>query len=156
MENITDKASFLQNEYAKILSTLQPDTPAVWGKMNVHQMIEHMSDYVRIANGKTPMDVITEPEKIPRMQGFLASEKPFPQNTPNVLMPETPPQVRLKDTTEAIAELQHEINHFFTSYKQAPDKKLANPFFGHLDFNQQVQLLYKHSTHHLRQFGAME
>ena len=154
MENIQGKADFLKNKYIPLLNTLDPRTPGKWGKMNVQQMIEHMSDYVRIANGKTPMSVVTEADKLPRMQGFLASEKPFPENTPNVLMPETPPPVKHLSVAEAIAELSDELETFFDVHNSDPAKTTANPFFGELAFEQQVQLLYKHSAHHLRQFGV--
>ncbi len=154
MENIQDKIHFLQNDYTKKLAQIPAETAPKWGKMNVQQMIEHMSDYVRIANGKTPMEIVTEADRIPRMQAFLASDKPFPENTPNALMSDTPPPVRHANHESAIAELQQEVDHFIHTYQQDQNKKLANPFFGELDFHQQVQLLYKHSTHHLRQFGG--
>ncbi len=153
MENIEQKADFLRNKYTKVLEGLDADAPRKWGKMNVLQMIEHMSDYVRISNGKTPVEVVTAEDKLPRMQGFLESEKTFPENTPNVLMPDTPVPTRHVTKQEAIDELQTELNDFFTTHEQNPDKKTANPFFGYLSFDQQVQLLHKHATHHLRQFG---
>ncbi len=156
MENIAQKARFLKHEYTKILAQLDANAPRKWGKMNVQQMIEHMSDYFRIANGKTPMETITPEEKLPRMQGFLASEKPFPENTPNQLMPDEPSPVRLASKEEAIKELQGEIDEFFSVHEKDKSRKTPNPFFGTLDFEQQIQLLYKHGTHHLRQFGAVE
>ena len=156
MENLQQKAQFLKHDFTKILSQLDADAPRKWGKMNVQQMIEHMSDYVRIASGRTPMETVTPEDKLPRMQGFLESEKPFPENTPNVLMPETPVPVKHATKQEAIDELQGEIDHFFAVHEQHADRTTPNPFFGTLRFDQQVQLLYKHGTHHLRQFGAME
>lgn len=153
MENLQQKADFLRNEYTKVLSQLNADAPRRWGKMNVQQMIEHMSDYVRIASGKTPMTVVTPEDKIPRMQGFLMSEKPFPENTPNALMPEEPVPVRHATKEEAVSELQQEINDFFKAYADEEGKTTPNPFFGILSYDHQVQLLHKHSTHHLRQFG---
>jgi len=153
MENIAQKAHFLKHEYTTVLSQLDTDTPRKWGKMNVQQMIEHMIDYVRIASGKTPMEVITPEDKLPRMQGFLTSEKPFPENTPNVLMPDEPVALKYATKQDAVNELQTEIDHFFAAHGVDANRKTANPFFGTLDFEQQVQLLYKHSTHHLRQFG---
>jgi len=156
MENIQQKADFLKTQYTKVLTQLDADTPRKWGKMNVQQMIEHMSDYVRIASGKTHMDIVTEADRLPRMQGFLASEKQFPENTPNVLMPDTPIPVKHATKQDAVNELQNELDYFFSVYEQQPGKITANPFFGQLDFEQQVQLLYKHGTHHLRQFGAIE
>src|SRR5437868_5436419 len=90
MENLAQKADFLRSQYTKILAGLDANALRKWGKMNVQQMIEHMSDYVRIANGRDSQPVVTPEEKLPRMQGFLSSEKPFPENTPNSLMPDTP------------------------------------------------------------------
>ncbi len=156
MENIQQKADFLKNEYTKILTKLDEHAPRKWGKMNVQQMIEHMAEYVRIASGKAVLPSVTPEDKLPRMQGFLASEKPFPENTPNQLMPETPAPVKHGTKQDAVNELQTEIDDFFAAHQNDPDKKTPNPFFGTLDFEQQVQLLYKHSTHHLRQFGAFE
>jgi hypothetical protein len=156
MENLQEKTDFLRNQYTKILSGLDENTPAKWGKMNVQQMVEHMSDYVRIANGKTPMQIITAEDMLPRLQGFLASEKPMRENTPNVLLPDTPPPVTHVTMSEAVNELQSELDHFFAVHEQETGRLTANPFFGNLDFDHQVQLLYKHSTHHLRQFGAWE
>lgn len=150
MEQIDQKADFLKNQYTKILTQLAADAPRKWGKMNVQQMIEHMSDYVRVASGKTSLQTVTTEDRMPRMQAFLESEKPFPENTPNSLMPDSPIPVRHADKEHAIAELQHEIDDFFKAYEQQPGKSTPNPFFGVLDFEKQVQLLYKHSTHHLR------
>ena len=153
MENLQQKADFLRHEYTKALSQLDADAPRKWGKMNVQQMIEHMSDYVRIASGKTTLQTVTPEDKLPRLQGFLASEKPFPENTPNVLMSDTPAPVKHATKQDAINELQTEIDHFFEVHEQDAGKITANPFFGDLGFEQQVQLLHKHATHHLRQFG---
>jgi hypothetical protein len=156
MENLEQKAHFLKEEYTKILSGLDTDTPGKWGKMNLQQMIEHMSDYVRIASGRTLMEIVTPEDKLPRMRAFLESGKPFPENTPNALMPETPLPVRHVTKAEAVAELQNELDHFFAVHEQETGRTTANPFFGHLVYEQQVQLLHKHATHHLRQFGVGE
>lgn len=150
---IQQKADFLQNDYIAQLRALPEDTAPKWGKMNVRQMIEHMSDYVRIANGKTSANIVTEEERLPRMQSFLMSDKPFPENTPNVLMPDMPPAVKNPSKNAAVDELKSELAHFADVYNADSAKTLANPFFGVLDYEQQVQLLHKHATHHLRQFG---
>jgi len=153
MPDLAEKAGFLKHELTRVLSQLDADAPRKWGKMNVQQMIEHMSDYLRIASGRTPMQVLTEDDMIPRMHAFLASDKQFKENTPNNLMGDEPAPVRHATKQDAVAELQAEIDHFFEVHGIDVSRKTANPFFGMLDFEQQVQLLYKHSTHHLRQFG---
>jgi hypothetical protein len=154
MENLAEKALFLRNDFIELLSKLDPATPRKWGKMNVQQMIEHMSDYVRIASGKTPTSIVTAEEHLPRMQAFLESEKKMRENTPNHLLPDEPAAVRHTTVAAAINELQQEIIYFFLIFESDKAKTLNNPFFGVLNFQQQVQLLYKHSTHHLRQFGV--
>jgi len=154
MENQDQKIDFLKNRYVAILSGLDTATPGKWGKMNVRQMTEHMIDYVRIASGKTLMEIVTPADMLPKMQGFLASEKPFRENTPNSLMPEEPLPVKYATRQDALNELQAEIDHFFEVHGQDVSRVTPNPFFGNLVFSQQVQLLHKHAVHHLRQFGV--
>jgi len=153
MENIQQKADFLRNEYAGLLTDLPADAPRKWGKMNVQQMIEHMSEYIRIASGRSVVPSVTPEETLPRVRAFLESEKPFRENTPNQLLPDDPTPAKHTSKEAAIAELQEEVGHFFKSYEQEPGRAIPSPFFGVLNYEQQVQLLHKHSTHHLRQFG---
>ncbi len=154
MENIQQKADFLKKEFTELLRQIDADTPQKWGLMNVQQMIEHMSYSMRIASGRLPVEIVTADEYMPRMQAFLESEKPFRENTPNALLPNNPQEVTQPDKEAAIVELQQEIDYFFSVYEQDKAKSLKNPFFGVLDFEHQIQLLHKHSLHHLRQFGV--
>ncbi|MEI8278335.1 MAG: hypothetical protein WCG87_01155 [Bacteroidota bacterium] len=156
MENLQGKAHFLRNEYIKKLAHLTADTPRLWGNMNAPQMIEHMSDYVRIGSGKTPHTLLSPEERLTKLQGFLMSEKPFPENTPNILMPDTPAPTKHISIAEAISELQAELDHFFSVFEKDPNKTITNPFFGDLNYDMSVQLLHKHALHHLRQFGVKE
>ena len=153
MENLLQKAAFLRSEYTMVLARLAPDTHRKWGKMIVLQMIEHMGDYVRIANGKTRHDIVSPADMLPKMQGFLASEKPFRENTPNALMADEPSPVKHLSVADAINELQAELDHFFVVHESEQGRVTPNPFFGNLVYDQQIQLLHKHATHHLRQFG---
>ena len=54
----------------------------------------------------------------------------------------------------AIGALQLELIYFFEAFEKNPALITRNPFFGDLNFEQNVQLLYKHALHHLRQFGV--
>jgi hypothetical protein len=45
----------------------------------------------------------------------------------------------------------------FVNYFKGNESKLVmNPFFGELNFEQQVRLLHKHAMHHARQFGWVD
>src|SRR5947209_3007255 len=96
------KVDFLRKYYTKMLREIDPATRQLWGKMNFQQMVEHMSDYVRIGSGRDPQKLVTAEEHVAKMQAFLASDKPFKENTPNILLPDTPPQVRHTTVDAAI------------------------------------------------------
>lgn len=149
------RIEFLQFEAPRLLKAIDPATPPAWGKMNLQQMIEHMSDSVRIANGRDPQDCVTPPEHIPKMQAFVMSDKPFKENTPNRLLPDDPLPPRFDNADDAIGELQQELNEFVDVFDQDKQKTITNPFFGDLNFDQWTALLYKHMLHHLRQFGVV-
>ena len=82
------------------------------------------------------------------------SDIPFRQNTVNPLLPVVPAPVRNKNESEAITELEKEISHFFSVFEANPQLTTTNPLFGQLTFEMNVQLLYKHAVHHLKQFGV--
>jgi len=154
MQQIEQKKRFLKEEYVRLLRQLPADSARRWGKMNLQQMVEHMSASVRVANGRDPHQLVTPAENIPKMQAFLMSEKQFRENTSNVLMPEEPVPARQPDIAAALDELQEEIDELFSAFQDQEDKTVTNPFFGNLNFNMWVQLLHKHAWHHLRQFGV--
>ena len=86
----------------------------------------------------------------------MMSERPFRENTPNQLLPDVPPQARHSSMKDAVAELQSEIDDFFDVYASQPQLRNVSPFFGNLNFEEQVHLLHKHAMHHARQFGLVE
>lgn len=151
-----EKENFLRTKLVSCLQQLDPATPPRWGKMNVQQMIEHYSrEALRNANGKLKApEIVVSPEQLERMRTFLMSEKPFRENTINPLMGADPVPLRFKTVQAAIGALQEELICFFDVYEKNPGLTIRNPFFGDLNFEQNVQLLYKHALHHLRQFGV--
>jgi hypothetical protein len=146
---------FLTKEFPKLLAEIDPATPPAWGKMSVQQMIEHMSDSLRIANGRDLKDCVTPAEKLPDMRRFLASDKPFRENTVNIQMPAEPLPCRWPGVEDALGELREELRAFVDVFDQDKQKTITNPFFGDLNFQEWTQLLTKHALHHLRQFGVV-
>jgi hypothetical protein len=151
-----EKENFLRTKLVVYLQRLDPATRPRWGKMNVQQMIEHYAgDAVRNAGGSLKFDAImTPPENLEKMREFMMSNKPFRENTKNPLMGEEPAPLRYKTVQGAIGALQQELIYFFEAFEKNPALVTRNPFFGDLNFEQNVQLLYKHALHHLRQFGV--
>ncbi len=151
-----EKENFLRTKLVAYLQQLNPATTARWGKMSVQQMIEHYAgDAVRNANGRLKTDSILTPTgNLERMREFMMSDKPFKENTKNPLLGEEPAPLRYKTVQGAIGALQQELIYFFEAFDREPGLITRNPFFGDLNFDQNVQLLYKHALHHLRQFGV--
>jgi hypothetical protein len=151
-----EKENFLRTKLITYLQRLDPSTPPLWGKMSVQQMIEHFGgDAVRNANGQLKIDnILTPVEQLGRMREFMMSDKPFKENTKNPMMGEEPAPLRYKTVQAAIGALQQQLIFFFEAYEKKPDMIIRNPFFGDLNFEENVQLLYKHALHHLRQFGV--
>lgn len=154
MQNLTQKARFLQKNFILLIQKINPDATPEWGKMNPQQMVEHLTEYIAMAYGNPEMELITQEEKLEKMQEWLKSEKPFKENTSNSLLPDTPPPPKCKNYDEAVEILKEELDNFFHSFDTTRKKYVMNPFFGALDYGMSIQLLYKHTTHHLRQFGV--
>jgi len=150
-----EKAEFLKFRLVSLLKQIPSDSPPQWGKMSLQQMIEHFSDSVRIASGKTVhTNFVFPPEQLQKNRDFMLSERPFKENTVNPLMPEVPAPVINTSCEEAINELQKEIDYFFSVFEKNNLQVTRNPFFGDLNFEQNIHLLHKHALHHLRQFGV--
>lgn len=151
-----EKSDFLKNRFIPLLRKIPSDTQPAWGKLTFQQMVEHFSDTMRIASGKTLFaDIHTPPENLQRMRDFVLSDKPFRENTPNPFMSEVPAPVRNISVEAAIDELQAEIDFFFAVFEKNNLQVTRNPFFGDLNFGENVHLLHKHALHHLRQFGVI-
>ncbi|MEO6069427.1 MAG: hypothetical protein ABIN57_06520 [Chitinophagaceae bacterium] len=150
-----EKEDFIKTHFIPSLKTISSESKPVWGKMTLQQMIEHFADTMRVANGRAAVKIIITPEQnLQKMQDFIMSEKPFRENTLNALMPEIPAPVRNKTVEAALKELEAEIRFFFSVFQNNKLQTSRNPFFGDLNFEQNVHLLYKHAVHHLRQFSV--
>src|SRR6187402_1086107 len=148
-----EKENFLRTKFISLLQKLKADTNPHWGKMNVQQMIEHFSDVMMAASGKIKLPIVTPADKLPRLREFMFSEKPFKENTKSPVLAEEPAPLKKHTKEAAIGKLQEELINFFQAFEKDPGLKTINPVFGELDFDANIQLLYKHALHHLKQFG---
>jgi len=148
-----EKENFLRTKFIFLLQKLKNDEPALWGKMNVQQMIEHFTDVMMVASGKIKLPVATPADKLQQFREFMFSEKPFKENTKSPVLPEEPAPLKKHTKEAAIGKLQEELIYFFEAFEKNPELKTNNPVFGELDFDANIQLLYKHALHHLKQFG---
>jgi hypothetical protein len=148
--------SFLKNDLVPLLGSIPSEKQPDWGNLTLQQMIEHLSDVQRLASGKISNKVLTVPEeKIPNLQKFLMSDKPFPQDVVNPIFPKDPQPVRNVTTDEALKELQTEIDFYFSLIESDQEFSILHPYFGELNKEMNLQAVYKHALHHLKQFGVL-
>ncbi|ULQ51866.1 DinB family protein [Flavihumibacter fluvii] len=150
-----NKLDFLVEKLPELLIQLDADARGKWGVMNGQQMVEHFIEVVLVAAGKIPLQLFTPADRLPKMREFLFSDAPFRENTKNPLMQDQPAPTRLPDMPTAISELKRATQSFQLAFQNDPQKEIINPFFGPLNFDQQVHFLHKHAIHHLRQFGLI-
>lgn len=148
-----EKENFLRSKLVPALQKAAPSTPPRWGKMTLHHMVEHLADVMKVASGRLVMEIVTPAERLPLYREFLMSDKPFRENTRSPVLPEEPLPLRTRTLQAAIGKLQEEIIYFFEVFEQTPGLSTTHPVFGKLDFNENVQCVYKHALHHLQQFG---
>ncbi|MBS1765194.1 MAG: DUF1569 domain-containing protein [Bacteroidetes bacterium] len=151
-----EKLSFIKKDAIQLLKSLKGNETPEWGKMNAQQMIEHLCDAIDDATGINNRKILTPADQLPGFRNFMMSEKEFKPNTKNILMSETPAPVKLAGLNEAIARLENSISRLELYFKDDEHKTIVNPFFGELNFEENIQLLHKHFSHHLRQFKLID
>lgn len=150
-----NKLDYLLKQYPEDLLRLDPSAPPLFGKMNVLQMIAHMGYAFRQAAGLVPLEPTGDEETTSKMYRFMMSDKPFRDNTPNPYLPDEPEPSPFSAMPEAVEALRAEQQAFVQAFEGQPERRILNPFFGNLNFEEWVHLLHKHALHHLRQFGSI-
>lgn len=148
---------FLHDELPGYLDQLSAEHQPIWGKMNVQQMIEHLSLVVKISNGDIEVDVLAPPEMVAKGKRHVFQYKnPFPKGLRSPVTPEEPAEVGHPDLDTAKEYFRKELTKFFEHFEGTTDKTVNHPLLGPLSFDEWVFFHTKHFSHHLAQFGLME
>lgn len=133
------------------ISALQPDNRALWGKMNVHQMVRHcfmVDGWVQGNNGMAPKQTLMGKIFGRRVLKRILKEGPLPKNMPSG---------KIFAVTDAVRDLEVQRPLWIQSlqeYASFDNPTFVHDFFGPMDREQIGRFVYKHTDHHLRQFGA--
>ena len=122
---------------------------AQWGKMNVLQMVKHCSRFDEMIqkNEKTKRAFAGRFFGKIALKNVLKDDAPLGKNSPTLAM--------LKMSAEGDLEKEKEkwISEI-SDYQNFSNAEFMHPFFGKITKEQIGCFVYKHSDHHLRQFGA--
>lgn len=146
------KFDFVTKGFLQLAEGLNADAKGEWGKMNGQQMIEHVSGFFRISNGKLSFSFLSSPEHLVKLREFLLSDKEFRENTKAPMLPDESFAVKNNSVTASIDELKNEIKDFVQLFENNPGLQKQHPVFGDLNFEEWILLHYKHMVHHAKQF----
>jgi hypothetical protein len=149
MKTILDKST--RTEIISRIDALRPNTQPLWGKMTVGQMVRHCTRCEEYYFGK----VSVKRSFLGRIVGRTAinsilgnEDAPFRKNTP------TPPAFKITEPVQDLDGEKASWKAWIEKYTDYPYDHFDHWFFGRLTSQQMGQFIYRHTDHHLRQFGA--
>jgi len=146
MKTIFDKST--RDELISRINKLDESSPIQWGKMNVYQMLKHCTLWEEMSHGRKKY----KRAFIGRLFGkvalkkLLKNEDPMSRNAPTI------PELRVTGTGDVAAEKMKWVA-LLEEYEYFSNTDFVHPFFGKITKEQTGYLSYKHTDHHLRQFG---
>lgn len=148
MKTIFDKTT--RDELIARIHTLDENSTAQWGKMNVYQMLKHCTTYEEMMLGKRIYKRAFLGLLFGRMalKEFVGDETPIKRNVPTL------PELKVKESTGNVAAEKSKWVMLLESYAHAIHPDIVHSFFGKLTREQIGYLVYKHTDHHLRQFNS--
>ncbi len=143
--NDVDRTAILQR-----IGSVTSASAARWGRMDAKAMLTHLRDSALMALGELPV----APKGKRAFQVFpikhlILHVVPFPKSAP------TAPELLVPDAApvEAIqAELVSLVERIGAGPREGGGP--VHPLFGWLSFREWGVATYKHTDHHLRQFGV--
>ena len=137
------------------LGHLEPTATPLWGRFSAHGMVVHLIDSARMALGAMPVRMARgTPARIIRLPGMrhlFLYVLPFPRNAPTVRELLTSPAGDWDADCVTFRRLADEL----AARADDPGGTWpAHPFFGPLTRRDWGVLGYRHTDHHLRQFGV--
>ena len=133
------------------LEKLSPDAKALWGKMNVSQMLAHCKVAFRVPLTDKPLPRMFAG----RLIGWAIKSKLYNDSLWGKGLP-TAPEFIIKDERDFDTEKKKLLALIREFHDRGPEGagKYPHPFFGKFTKEQWGKSMWKHMDHHLRQFGA--
>jgi hypothetical protein len=148
MKTVFDKAT--RRQLITRINALDQNSKAEWGKMNIYQMLKHCTLAEELYLGYSTHKRVFLGRLIGKMalKGMLKDETPMSRNAP------TSPQFIVTETSGDIEAQKKRWVALTEEYAHFDKPEFIHWFFGKMTREQLGQFVYKHTDHHLRQFGA--
>ena len=131
------------------LEALPPDAKGRWGRMTAGQMVAHLVDATRMALGELPCAGKRLPIRYPPLKQLIIYWLPFPKGAP------TAPELLGRASLSWHGEVAELVALLERLGREPADRVWPeHPAFGRLTRRAWGVLVYRHTEHHLRQFGG--
>ncbi|MHB9130978.1 MAG: hypothetical protein ACYDBB_07800 [Armatimonadota bacterium] len=146
--NATDRSAVI-----KRIQKLNDSRPSRWGKMNATQMTTHLIETFKITFDEKPVKVIPG-KNPPKLMRWLIVFSPIPW--PKGTLATTKEYLDPSCDESLMDEYKEELVAYLKRFAQAPEKVQwgKHALFNELTAEEWGALMYKHTDHHLRQFGC--
>ena len=148
MKSIFNKAN--NQEIITRIQKLSPHSQAMWGKMNVDQMLKHCNDVILVAFNEKALNVPFIFRILGRMmKGSVLKQPEFAKNS------QTAKEFKYTENFD-FETVKNELITNFSRFHQGEQaiKCTNHPFWGKMNAEEWNNLQWKHVDHHLRQFGV--
>jgi Protein of unknown function (DUF1569) len=136
-------------ELLERLDRLKPDAAPRWGKFTAPRMVCHLVDAMKMASGTLPVQPKNLPIRHPPLKQLIIYWLPFPKGAP------TAPELLARLPSEWHGEVR-ELKQALEAFRQRGPTGpfVPHPAFGKLSARAWGVLVYRHTDHHLKQFGV--
>jgi hypothetical protein len=148
MKSVFDKN--IREELIKRINSLNENSKAQWGKMNVYQMIKHCILCEEMYLGKTPYKRTFLSFILGKiaLRHLMKDDKPKKRNSP------TKQEFIISENTGNLLEDKMKWISLIQEYENYSNQNFVHWFFGKMTKEQVGISVYKHIDHHLRQFNV--
>jgi oxepin-CoA hydrolase / 3-oxo-5,6-dehydrosuberyl-CoA semialdehyde dehydrogenase len=149
------RETFFRRLLFDALAPLHDGSQPGWGKMTVQQMVEHLTWAFELSTGQAQADCPVPEAQRERLKAFLYDNRPTPREFMNPVLAAGLPPLRHVGLAEARAALQVEVERFLQQASANPAVMHMHPVFGPIGIEEWARAHFKHSYHHLLQFGRV-
>lgn len=150
MKTIFDKTT--RDELINRINLLNPTSSAQWGKMNIYQMLKHCTlwDGWILGKGEYKYKQIFFGRIFGKMalKDMIKDESPLRRNVPTLA------ELKVNETNGDVTSEKKKWIALIENYANYSNPNFIHSFLGKMTTEQIGYLAYKHTDHHLRQFGA--
>lgn len=134
------------------INKLSPGSISTWGKMNITQMLEHCTMSVKLALGDVKPELNEEYLK----RGRLVKDKVFEGEEFAKELPTTKEFIIMETGGDFYEKKQSFLEYLkkFSEVITVKDLNGMHPVLGELNSEEWGILIWKHTNHHLLQFGV--